>query len=52
MPKDKYRFQRAMNKVSNFVWSFAMKLLAVTALVVVIVLSLPWLKSLWSTIKF
>jgi hypothetical protein len=51
MRKDKYRFQRAMNKVSNFLWSFAMRLAALVLIIVIVVFSLPWLKTLWETIK-
>ena len=40
-----------MNKVSNFLWSFAMRLAAVTLLIVIVVFSLPWLKHLWDAIK-
>lgn len=50
-PKDRYRFQRAMNKLGNFLWSTAMKLLVLIIGIVIFIFALPWLKMLWDTIS-
>lgn len=51
MVKDPYKFQRAMNRITNFLWSTAMKLLMVIAALAIFIFSLPWLKMLWDTIS-
>ncbi len=50
-PKDKYRFQRAMNKFTNFLWSTMMKLVVLLIAIAVFIFALPWLKMLWDTIS-
>ena len=52
MAKDKYRFQKAMNKVSDFVWSSIMWVGVICLLGLACVFGAPWLKTLWETIKF
>ena len=50
-PKDRYKWQRRMNKVTDFLWSTVMKLAMIILAIVVFIFALPWLQKLWMTIN-
>jgi len=48
--KDKYKFQRTMNKITGFLWSAFMRIILLILLIGAVIFCLPWLKALWDTI--
>lgn len=48
---NRYRTRRILNKIRDFVWSVLMLALVIVMGFVAIKYSLPWIQTLWATVK-